>query len=164
SGDRCARRPRPCGRRERAGARRQARHPLWRLCPQRRPRVAGNRRQARQQNCRGDRRGCPRIRPQEPGRGGRPGRAGRLYVRALVPAPLRRRAGNWERGPVSVVEEIAPADTAGEAEAAEDRSLIADVEVLIDDGKTYLEAELNYQKTRALYAGDRLKGLALYGL
>jgi uncharacterized membrane protein YjgN (DUF898 family) len=65
---------------------------------------------------------------------------------------------------VSAVEEIASADTATEVESAEDRSLIDDAEVLIEDGKTYLEAELNYQKTRALYAGDRLKGLALYGL
>lgn len=65
---------------------------------------------------------------------------------------------------MSVVEEITPADPAAEAEAAEDRSLIDDVEVLIEDGKTYLEAELNYQKTRALFAGDRAKGVALYGL
>jgi hypothetical protein len=65
---------------------------------------------------------------------------------------------------VSVVEEIVPADSGAQAEAADDRSLIEDVEVLIEDGKTYLEAELNYQKTRALFAGDRLKGVALYGL
>jgi hypothetical protein len=64
---------------------------------------------------------------------------------------------------VSVVEEIAQADPAAD-EAAESRSLIDDVEVLIEDGKTYLEAELNYQKTRALFAGDRFKGVALYGL
>lgn len=48
--------------------------------------------------------------------------------------------------------------------AAEDRSLIDDVEVLIEDGKTYLEAELNYQKTRALFVGDRAKGVALWAL
>jgi hypothetical protein len=48
--------------------------------------------------------------------------------------------------------------------AAEDRSLIDDVEVLIEDGKTYLEAELNFQKTRAQFVGDRAKGVALYGL
>ena len=65
---------------------------------------------------------------------------------------------------MSVVEEIGPADSTGEAEAAEDRALIDDVEVLIEDGKTYLEAELNYQKSRALFAGDRAKGAALYGL
>jgi len=49
-------------------------------------------------------------------------------------------------------------------EAAEHRSLIDDVEVLIEDGKTYLEAELNFQKTRAQFVGDRAKGVALYGL
>ena len=65
---------------------------------------------------------------------------------------------------MSVVEEIVPAGSGAQAEAAGDRSLIEDVEVLIEDGKTYLEAELNYQKTRALFAGDRLKGVALYGL
>jgi uncharacterized membrane protein YqjE len=69
---------------------------------------------------------------------------------------------------VSQVDKIVPAGTPGESdavdEAAEDRSLIDDVEVLIDDGKTYLEAELNFQKTRALFAADRAKGLALYGL
>jgi hypothetical protein len=65
---------------------------------------------------------------------------------------------------VSVVEEFAQADTAGDDEAAENRSLIDDVEVLIEDGKTYLEAELNFQKTRALFAGERAKGVAFYGL
>jgi hypothetical protein len=48
--------------------------------------------------------------------------------------------------------------------AAEDRSLIDDVEVLIEDGKTYLEAELNYQKTRAAFVGDRFKRAAVLGL
>jgi hypothetical protein len=65
---------------------------------------------------------------------------------------------------VSVVDQIAKADPAESDEAAENRSLIDDVEVLIDDGKTYLEAELNYQKSRALFAGDRAKGVALYAL
>jgi hypothetical protein len=69
---------------------------------------------------------------------------------------------------VSEVEEIVAAGSPGEDdaidEAAEDRSLIDDVEVLIEDGKTYLEAELGFQKTRALFAGDRAKGVALYAL
>jgi uncharacterized membrane protein YqjE len=65
---------------------------------------------------------------------------------------------------VSVVEEIAKTGSAEDDEAAENRSLIEDVEVLIEDGKTYLEAELNFQKTRALFAGERAKGVALYGL
>jgi hypothetical protein len=69
---------------------------------------------------------------------------------------------------VSDVEEIAPGGTSDESdaidEAAENRSLIDDVEVLIEDGRTYLEAELNFQKTRALFIGDRAKGVALYAL
>jgi hypothetical protein len=74
---------------------------------------------------------------------------------------------------VSDVEEIVPAGSSdGRSadgsdavdEAAENRSLIDDVEVLIEDGKTYLEAELNFQRTRAVFAGDRAKGVALYGL
>jgi hypothetical protein len=65
---------------------------------------------------------------------------------------------------VSVVEEIAHADSADPDEAADNRSLVDDVEVLIEDGKTYLEAELNFQKTRALFAGEQAKGVALYGL
>jgi hypothetical protein len=71
---------------------------------------------------------------------------------------------------VSDVEEIAAAGPSGARsgdaidEAAENRSLVDDVEVLIEDGKTYLEAELNFQKTRAQFVGDRAKGVALYGL
>jgi uncharacterized membrane protein YqjE len=75
---------------------------------------------------------------------------------------------------VSDVEEIVPAEPVVDArsadegdaidEAAENRSLIDDVEVLIEDGRTYLEAELNFQKTRALFIGDRAKGVALYAL
>jgi hypothetical protein len=42
-------------------------------------------------------------------------------------------------------------------------SLKADIEALIADGKTYLEAELTYQKSRAGFAANRLKWTALYG-
>lgn len=69
---------------------------------------------------------------------------------------------------MSEVEEQVSAGVAEEHdatdEAAENRSLIDDVEVLIEDGKTYLEAELNFQKTRALFVGEQAKGVALYGL
>lgn len=51
----------------------------------------------------------------------------------------------------------APAPPAGE------RSLIEDVEALIDDGKTYLEAEIAYQKTRAAYVTDKARGALIYG-
>lgn len=55
-------------------------------------------------------------------------------------------------------------DRARSEAAAEERSLIDDVELLIEDGKTYLEAELNFQKTRALFVGDGLKSIALFGV
>lgn len=42
-------------------------------------------------------------------------------------------------------------------------SLMADVEALIEDGKTYLQAELTYQKSRAGFAANRLKWTAIYG-
>jgi hypothetical protein len=44
-----------------------------------------------------------------------------------------------------------------------ERSLIEDVEALIDDGKTYLEAEIAYQKTRAVYVTDKAKSAVVYG-
>lgn len=43
-------------------------------------------------------------------------------------------------------------------------SLADDVSALIDDGKTYLEAELAFQKTRAGYAGEQTKQGVVYGL
>ena len=38
-----------------------------------------------------------------------------------------------------------------------------DIDALIADGKTYLEAEFTYQKTRAGFAANRLKWTAIYG-
>jgi hypothetical protein len=49
------------------------------------------------------------------------------------------------------------------ADEGDDRSLLEDVRALIDDGKTYLEAELGYQKTRAAYVADRAKGAVVFG-
>jgi hypothetical protein len=46
---------------------------------------------------------------------------------------------------------------------AEPRSLIDDVHALIDDGKTYLEAELGFQKTRAAFVADRAKSTMVFG-
>lgn len=51
----------------------------------------------------------------------------------------------------------------GEEDEADARSLRADIEALIDDGKTYLEAELVYQKTRAAFVADRAKSAFIYG-
>jgi hypothetical protein len=45
----------------------------------------------------------------------------------------------------------------------DDSSLREDVEALIEDGRTYLEAELVFQKTRAAYVADRAKGAVIYG-
>lgn len=46
-----------------------------------------------------------------------------------------------------------------EDDAAE-RSLVADVRQLVEDGRTLLEAELAYQKSRAMVAGQAAKGVA----
>lgn len=48
-------------------------------------------------------------------------------------------------------------------------SLLGDLDALLADGKTYLEAEVTYQKSRAGYAANRLKwsvicGAAAFGL
>lgn len=42
-------------------------------------------------------------------------------------------------------------------------SLLDDVEALIEDGKTYAEAELEYQKSRAAYAFKRAGRAAIFG-
>lgn len=47
--------------------------------------------------------------------------------------------------------------------APPDDSLIDDVRHLVDDGKTYLEAELQYQKSRAAVVLDRGRSGAIYG-
>ncbi len=53
---------------------------------------------------------------------------------------------------------IAPA-----ASDAASRSLSDDVRRLVDDGKTLIEAELAYQKSRAVVAGSGLKSIAGWG-
>jgi Flp pilus assembly protein TadB len=58
------------------------------------------------------------------------------------------------------IEPPTPADEDGERDL---RSLRDDVEALIEDGKTYLESELVYQKTRAAFVADRAKGAVIYG-
>lgn len=49
------------------------------------------------------------------------------------------------------------------AENAAERSLVDDVRQLANDGRTLLEAELAYQKSRALVAGQAAKGVAGWG-
>ncbi|MFN5780690.1 MAG: phage holin family protein, partial [Novosphingobium sp.] len=47
-----------------------------------------------------------------------------------------------------------------EAVDAAERSLVDDVRALVDDGRTLLEAELAYQKSRAALAGRTAKSMA----
>ncbi len=52
-----------------------------------------------------------------------------------------------------------------EHDAASDEPSLADeVFALIDDGKTYAEAELAFQKSRAVFAANRLKGAVAFAL
>ena len=64
------------------------------------------------------------------------------------------------RGDTGMPETIEEADPLDDAEGA-GRSLLADVEALIDDGKTYLEAELAYQRTRAAFVADGAKSAVI---
>ena len=43
-------------------------------------------------------------------------------------------------------------------------SLVDDVFALIEDGKTYAEAEVRFQKSRAGFVGNRIKGAIAFGL
>ena len=47
---------------------------------------------------------------------------------------------------------------------AETRSLVDDLRQLLDDGRTFVEAELAYQSSRAKFAGRGIKSIALLGL
>lgn len=49
------------------------------------------------------------------------------------------------------------------ASDAAERSLVEDVRQLVTDGRTLLEAELAYQKSRAAVAGQGAKGVAGWG-
>ena len=51
-----------------------------------------------------------------------------------------------------------------EDEAGQHFSLTDDVLALLEDGKTYAEAELRYQKSRAGFVGNRIKGAIAIGL
>lgn len=48
-------------------------------------------------------------------------------------------------------------------EIVHDHSLFDDFSALLSDGKTYVEAEIAYQKSRAGFAGSRLKRSVIYG-
>lgn len=49
-------------------------------------------------------------------------------------------------------------------EPPEQRSLTDDLEALYDDGRTFIQAELAFQKTRARFVSDKLKGGIGYAL
>ena len=61
--------------------------------------------------------------------------------------------------PSDLPDEIEP----GLDEPRFDHSLLDDLDALITDGKTYVEAELAYQKSRAAFAGNRVKWSFIYG-
>lgn len=44
-----------------------------------------------------------------------------------------------------------------------DRSLADDLRQLVDDGRTLAEAEYAYQKSRAAFAGQGIKGVVMFG-
>lgn len=66
-----------------------------------------------------------------------------------------RKAQPDELEPVGPTEEKGDEPTFG--------SLADDVSALIDDGKTYLQAEVAFQKTRASYAGEKTKQGVVFG-
>ncbi|GGD92380.1 hypothetical protein GCM10011515_10130 [Tsuneonella deserti] len=45
-----------------------------------------------------------------------------------------------------------------------DGSVVDDIQTLLDDGKTYLQAELQFQKSRASFAVARGRSGAVYGV
>jgi hypothetical protein len=68
-----------------------------------------------------------------------------------------------ERGASGLPEATEIAAPAEDGESGAMRSLRDDVEALIEDGRTYLETELVYQKTRVAFVADRAKGAVIYG-
>jgi hypothetical protein len=51
-----------------------------------------------------------------------------------------------------------------QSDGAERQSLFADIESLIDDGRTLISAELAFQKTRIAYTGSRARTVVLCGI
>ncbi len=57
-----------------------------------------------------------------------------------------------------------PDERAEQAASGESRSLIDDIEDLVLDAKTYFDAELTYQKTRASFVASQVKRIAAFGI
>ena len=75
-----------------------------------------------------------------------------------VPRPIEE--------PVPEVQEpvIDESDDSAGAEPVGHRSLLDDVGALFEDGKTYWDAEIAFQKTRAAFMADSLKRTIAYGI
>lgn len=76
----------------------------------------------------------------------------------MVPPP----APEQPLAPEPVGDETPLADAASTGAPAE-RSLFDDMEALIDDARTYWDAELSYQKSRAGFVGNRVKKTIAFG-
>jgi Flp pilus assembly protein TadB len=68
--------------------------------------------------------------------------------------------GRGDDGLPAIEDDMASAAIGAEQDL---RSLRDDVEALIEDGRTYLETELVYQKTRAAFVADRARGTLVFG-
>jgi hypothetical protein len=65
--------------------------------------------------------------------------------------------------PSDLPDDFEPERASTEEPASSEASLMEDLDALFSDGKTYLQAEVTYQKSRAGYAANRLKWTAIYG-
>ena len=65
-----------------------------------------------------------------------------------------------------MLEDEGGADRVAAPDGSEDdgRSLFADIETLIDDGRTFVEAEIAFQKTRMAYTGQKGRNAAVFGV
>ena len=83
----------------------------------------------------------------------------------MTPQPEADFAGPPDSGEIHLPDPPEPSeeyDAPSEAPVP-DRSLLDDIEALVADARTYVDAELAYQKTRLSYIIDRLKSAAVYG-
>lgn len=67
-----------------------------------------------------------------------------------------------EATPAPASEDAPDTGQCGDGEAQPKSSLADDILSLVEDGRTYAEAELNFQKSRILFVAGRSKSVALY--
>lgn len=65
--------------------------------------------------------------------------------------------------PPDLPDDFGPEQRISDEPGSGEASLMEDLDALFSDGKTYLQAEVTYQKSRAGYAANRLKWTAIYG-